>query len=423
MSGNSPLKNYAWQIVKALISIAVVITYSRYLGANGRGQMSIYLLYLQFILMIGELIAGSAMANWLVKFKPGQILPWMAIYSVAVIVICGLVFSLFFSIKTQILLPLLLQGLGLALLNIQFNIYQSKGWIARRNQLQIMLELSKLFTLLVAIVLFPYNVVEGKVQMMLVVIAVVTMVFLCISISKTQNIWVQAFQVERPPVGIFFEGLWAQLGHIVLFLMNKFPLWLIARFLSNTDAGVFANTLLIADTIWIFSGSFGTVIHSRVLRSNRTEYHELLLRRYIDFSFLGTFILCCAIVLIPNGIFVGIFGANFEQLKSQAILLIPGILFMGISASVGNYLHAMDRFKTIFVNHIIAFLSILGIYIWSYWTGFSIEKVALGMNIGYLILMLLHLKSTNWLFKKDFKLKFNILLIKRLFLIKVRHNR
>ncbi len=419
MSGNSPLKNYGWQIGKALISIMVVITYSRFLGADGRGQMSIYLLYLQFILMLGELLAGSAMANWLVKYKPGQILPWMVLYLGAVILICGVLMGNFFEIKSKILFPLLIQGMGLAILNVQFNIYQSRGWILRRNKLQLMLEITKLLTLLIVVFLLPLNVLEAKVQAMLMVLAFVTLFFLGISIFKTLNIWGQAFEVEQPPTGIFFEGLWAQLGHVILFFINKLPLWLIAKYLGNTEAGIFANALLIADTIWIFSGSFGTVIHSRVIRSDRKLYHERLLRRYIDFSFLGTLTLCFAMLLIPNIVFVGIFGANFVELKLQATWLIPGILFMGISASVGNYLHAVNRFKTIFVNHLIALLAMLVFFYGAFLTGFSVAKVAFGMSLGYFILMLLHLKSTNWLFKNDFKLKFNILLIRRLFLIKM----
>lgn len=151
MSGNSPLKTYGWQILKAIVSIGVVVTYSRYLGADGRGQMSVYLLYLQSIIMTCELIAGSAMANWLVKFKPSQILPWMLLFPTLIILISGLILFHLFHIQLVILIPLLLQGLALAWLNIQFNIYQSQGWIGRRNKLQIALETVKLLSLIAVI--------------------------------------------------------------------------------------------------------------------------------------------------------------------------------------------------------------------------------------------------------------------------------
>ena len=422
MSGNSPLKTYGWQILKALVSIGVVVTYSRYLGSDGRGQMSVYLLYLQVIIMTGELLAGSAMANWLVKYKPSQILPWMLLFPLVVIGISGGILFYFFQISRAILWPLLFQGLALAWLNIQFNIYQSQGWIGRRNKLQIVLEALKLLSLIAVIILLPKVLnTENRVEVMLTVLAVVTGVVLIFSFAKTWKIWEHSFPVLRAPKGIFFEGLWAQFGHFVLFFLNKFPLWFVAHFLGDSLAGIFANALLIADTIWIFSGSFGTIIHARVIRNSNEQYHRRLIRRYVDFSLLGTFILCLGVWVIPNGIFVGIFGPNFEDLKFVTMWLFPGILFMGISSSIGNYLHAMNRFKRIFVHHLAAFIVMILVFFGGMKFGVNIQIVAIGMNFGYLVLLILHLYAVDKLVKNDFNLKFNILLIKRLFSIKIKN--
>lgn len=422
MSGNSPLKTYGWQILKALVSIGVVVTYSRYLGADGRGQMSVYLLYLQCIIMIGELLAGSAMANWLVKFKPSQILPWMLLFPLMVIGVSGFLLHYFFHLPEFVLWPLLLQGLALAWLNIQFNIYQSRGWIGRRNKLQIALETIKLISLIAVIFMLPKVLnTESRVVAMLTVLAIVTGVLFLFSFTKTWSIWQKSFPVVRPPKGIFFEGLWAQFGHFVLFLLNKFPLWFIANFLGDSFAGIFANALLIADTIWIFSGSFGTVIHARVIRNDRVQYHQRLVRRYIDLSFLGTVILCFGVWVIPNEWYIGIFGPNFESLKSNTIWLFPGILFMGISSTIGNYLHAMNRFKRIFLNHLGAFFVMSMVFLWGMKFGVKLEIVAIGMNLGYLILLILHLNAVRQIVKNDFNLKFNTLLIRRLFSIKVKN--
>lgn len=422
MSGNSPLKTYGWQILKALVSIGVVITYSRYLGADGRGQMSIYLLYLQLIIMTGELLAGSAMANWLVKYKPSQILPWMLLFPLVVIGISGIVLLFVFQISGAILFPLLLQGLALAWLNIQFNIYQSQGWIGRRNTLQIALETVKLLSLIAVIFLLPKVLnTENRVVAMLTVLAIVTGVILVFSMSRTWKIWQESFPVLPAPKGIFFEGLWAQFGHFVLFFLNKFPLWFVAQLLGDSLAGIFANALLIADTIWIFSGSFGTIIHARVIRNSNKQYHQRLIRRYVDFSLLGTLILCLGVWVIPNRLFVGIFGPNFENLKSVTVWLFPGILFMGLSSSIGNYLHAMNRFKRIFVHHLAALLVMILVFFWGMKVGVNFQIVAIGMNLGYLILLILHLNAVGKLVKNDFNLKFNILLIKRLFSIKIKN--
>jgi len=41
-------RNYSWQLAKAITAFLTVILYSRLLGSQLRGGLSLYLLYLQF---------------------------------------------------------------------------------------------------------------------------------------------------------------------------------------------------------------------------------------------------------------------------------------------------------------------------------------------------------------------------------------
>lgn len=423
MSGNSPLKTYGWQLARAIISFGVVIIYSRYLGSSGRGEMSILLLYLQVILMFVELFAGSAMANWFVKYRPSQIIPWVQLYSIVVIALSGFVLHWVFHVEDFNICLLSVQGFALSFLNIEYNICQSKGWVLKRNKLQMALESIKLISLLSVVLIIPSNVISAKnIELMLGVLASVTLVIMGFSTRFiTNEIHKNGFPPEAPPKGIFFEGLWAQLGHFVLFLLIKAPLWLVAKYLGDSEAGIFANALLIADTIWIFSGSFGTIIHSRVIRNASESYHQRLLSRYIEFSMIGTLVICGFLLLTPNGIFTAIFGSNFSTLKYDAILLIPGILFISMSTSIGNYLHATNRFKELLRNHCLSFCVLLGSLLICFRYKFSLEMVVFGMNLSFFTLLILHLYTINWLFKRGLHLKFNILLIKRLLSIKLRN--
>lgn len=423
MSGNSPLKTYGWQLARAVISFGVVIVYSRYLGSSGRGEMSILLLYLQVILMVVELFAGSAMANWFVKYRPSQIIPWVQLYTFIVILLSGFALYWVFHVEILFIPYLCLQGFALSFLNIEYNIYQSKGWVLKRNKLQTALESVKLISLLGVVLIIPINVISAKnIELMLIVLAFVTLIIMSYSTRfVTSEIHQKAFPPEVPPKGIFFEGLWAQLGHFVLFMLNKAPLWLVAKYLGDSEAGIFANALLIADTIWIFSGSFGTIIHSRVIRNSSESYHQRLLSRYIEFSVIGTLIICGCLLLTPNVIFTAIFGSNFATLKYDSMLLIPGIVFIAMATSIGNYLHATNRFKELLRNHCISFFMLLAIILIGFRYKFSIEMVAFGMNLSFLTLLILHLYTINWLFKRGLQLKFNILLIRRLISIKTRN--
>lgn len=423
MSGNSPLKTYGWQLAKAAISFGVVIIYSRFLGAEGRGEMSVLLLYLQVILMFVELFAGSAMANWLVKYRPSQIIPWVYLYSLLVLSLSALVLYFLFHIEAELMFPLIMLGFALSLLNVEYNIHQSMGWIDKRNKLQMKLELLKLASLLIFVFVVPKN-LNYKTNIEYILFTLLLVSFMMVGLSTkfiTYNVHEKGFPPEAPPKGIFFEGIWAQLGHFVLFLVGKAPLWLVAKYLGDSKAGVFANALLIVDTIWIFPGSFGTIIHARVIRNSTQSFHKRLLKRYMEFSFIGTLFLCLLLAITPNIIFTGIFGTQFSSLKYDTLLLIPGIIFISLSSTIGNYLHATNRFKELLRNHSLSFCTLMGILWIGFQYKFSIEMVAISMNLAFLTLLIVHLFTIKWLFKSGLQLKFNLLLIKRLILIKIRN--
>ena len=75
MAKDRPIESYIWQLTKAALSIIAVILYSRYLGAAGRGSMSIYLLYVQVFLMLNEMFVGSALANWISLYGLRRFIP------------------------------------------------------------------------------------------------------------------------------------------------------------------------------------------------------------------------------------------------------------------------------------------------------------------------------------------------------------
>jgi O-antigen/teichoic acid export membrane protein len=117
-----------------------------------------------------------------------------------------------------------------------------------------------------------------------------------------------------------------------------------------------------------------------------------------------------------------VFGENFAMLKTEFIWLVPGIIFSAMSTAIGNYLHGMNRFKTLFKNHFLTFLALVITFFIGNELGLGLISVVISMNIALLVLLVLNLISINWLFKNRLQLMFNILLIRRLLSIRWRKN-
>jgi hypothetical protein len=315
---------------------------------------------------------------------------------------------------------LFFQGLFLGGLNIQYNLYQAQGWVNQRNRLQVSMEVLKLLGLLLCFeamygFIIPKNAaIELSVSMHIAerlmdgqtlhyLHGFNEMAILWILVYASGLVWVYSLwqswslffggsiqsqsprhqEVDQaqlrsnngsfwssiqPPKEMFNSGFLSQLGHILLFLLYRLPLWWMAAQFGNSEAGLLANALLIADTIWIFGNSYGTILHSRMLvssgslsgdrnngdvsapASQQRKFHKLL-SRYVVISATGTLLAVLLAMIVPNALYVFIFGETFSGLKETLFLISPAVIFLGISAPIGHYLHAQNRFKGLIVSY------------------------------------------------------------------------
>lgn len=315
---------------------------------------------------------------------------------------------------------LFFQGLFLGGLNIQYNLYQAQGWVNQRNRLQVSMEVLKLLGLLLCFeamygFIIPKNAaIELSVSMHIAerlmdgqtlhyLHGFNEMAILWILVYASGLVWVYSLWQSRslfkggamqsiqsspqemgqsrhgsnngsfwssiqPPKEMFNIGFLSQLGHILLFLLYRLPLWWMAAQFGNSEAGLLANALLIADTIWIFGNSYGTILHSRMLvssgslsgdRNNGDESalasqqrkFQKLLSRYVVISSSGTLLAVLAAMLVPNALYIFVFGETFLGLKETLFMISPAVIFLGISAPIGHYLHAQNRFKGLIVSY------------------------------------------------------------------------
>lgn len=416
-----PIKTFGWQLAKAVVAAIVVVVYSRSMGAYGRGALSILLLNLQLVLMVSELFAGGALANLLSTYPPKRILPSAWLFLLLVLVVGYVIGWYGYVLPNQGNLPLdfdhpniinlnllFFQGLFLGSLGIQYNLYQVNGWIQQRNKLQLTLEVLKLLGIALCFeamygFLFPkmdavelsrqsaipipadqtQNYVNGFNETAVLWILVYASGLVCLislgvilknrgaamntqnnNLDENNNLSDNHHLADNnsiwPPKELFTSGFMSQTGHILLFLLYRLPLWWMAAEFGNAEAGVFANALLMADTLWIFGNSFGTILHSRMLRwGPRKAKFGKLLSLYVLFSGLGTLFALVVAWMVPTSAYVWVFGSTFTNLKETFVLISPAVLFLGLSAPIGHFLHAQNRFLSLILTYGIALLVLL----------------------------------------------------------------
>lgn len=500
--------NYSWQVAKAATAFLTVVVYSRVLGAHFRGELSLMLLYLQLVLMINELVVGSVMANWFARFDFNYLTQRLWWVSGSVLGLFGLLGWLGFDWGYMVL-PLVLLGATLVRQNMVINLLQSKDLISLRNRWQFYYEVFKLILLILGIGFLFVLIYWGNVQPDLHPKSTqwAQKILNSLNISDNWNpvlyvLWILAaagiiwwwrsrkvvrdvltgnsnhpevnnssentkasvpFAVEHnpeyssnsnhplhPPKQKFGwleikEGVLAQLGHLVLFLIYRMPIFMCSAWMLhfwgfnreiipsgyegfndyNRIAGVLSNVLLIADTIWIFANSLGGMVHAKLLQP------EMLLRsesgqnrwiwRFFVVSFWGTLIITLVTILLPESLYEFIFGREFGVMARYFKWIIPGVLALGISAVLGHVLHARNQFSILLGNHAMGLGGMLLCWwifrkpLWPSELDFA-KYLLFGFNFGLILVMSMNFFSMGEDFRKRIKTPRNILITLNLLL-------
>ncbi|MEY4002078.1 MAG: hypothetical protein RIT07_120 [Bacteroidota bacterium] len=350
MSNSSALSTFISQLLRTALAAVFVVLCSRWMGPEGRGELGLVLFWAGLLATGNDYVGGSNLANALQRHSMASVFPVSIVWSVVVILMGFVGLSYFFTSAlawkvSSLALPLLL-------LNIQYNVQQGLALVRQRNRLQMLLEVLKLLLLLT----FAFTTLSLSVSVSSVITSMVLAYAVVLILSTgllNQEIGLALKNRQWPPGELFTHGFWSQNGHLAQFLAYRLSLYTLTFLLGNhSAAGIYANALLIADAIWIFANSFGTIAHVRILRSKNENFKADITLRYAIFALFGTVLACLFMAVLPSGIFVWVFGKGFETLKYTSLLLIPAILAVAASSLFSHYLHAVNRFKALFIANV-----------------------------------------------------------------------
>jgi O-antigen/teichoic acid export membrane protein len=352
-------------------------------------------------MIANEYVGGSSLANLVPKMGVAKLNPTAFMWSVIVVII-GFVCMLAIGYSLIFACILAVFSFSLAQLTIHYNYYQGLGRAYQRNYLQLGLEGFKL----VLISIFAFYALVIQTDRFYLDNESVAGIFMI----ATLLVWLVSEYLLRKELrigelkkpthlvkGIFKIGFWAQSGQLIQFLNYRLSLMLISKMLGLAETGIYSNTLLIADSIWIFGNSFGTIAHMRMIRSENKKFRADLVLRYASIALAGTVVAVICMVLVPNAVYNFVFGIDFNGLKSTAIWFIPAILALGLSTVFSHYLHATNQFKTLLLANLtgLLFQFISG---WIFIPRLGLKGACIAADLGFgciLLFILVVFKKQN----------------------------
>lgn len=381
---------FVTKFLTALINMLIVIIISQLTGAEGKGIHGIFMATLGMSVTITA-IFGIIPLSYLVPQNPSINYFYIA-NSWAIISSFVLYFSLpaFNLIDKELALMLSIITLFSSLSNINLSVFLIKEKITSYNLLNFSQPLINI-VILIILYLFRENFTIGDYFQSLllsyfILFVISTKGFIAYA-SKTNRLNVK--ELRGNVQQMFRYGILNQLATLIQMISFRGSFYILEKYGSIHDVGIFSNAVSIAESVWIINRSLSFVFYSRVINSKSKTYHRRLYLRYSFLAFWFQILALVFLVIIPNSFYVRMFGEDFQSMKLIIMFMLPASFFFGQSLLAGHYFSGTGRHQiNLYSNTASTIITISLCY--ALIPQYSTIGAALATNIGYIGLILIN---------------------------------
>ena len=215
---------------------------------------------------------------------------------------------------------------------------------------------------------------------------------------------------------MIYSGFQYQLFDFLQFIMLRFSVFLLLRFEGKVSLGIYSIGLSILEAFWLFSRSCATISYVKISNQNDNKYSSLLTLELLKVSLLLTSILIFIFYLVPDSVYVYVFGKEYYLLKVYMKWLLPGTFIFNVFIILSAYFAGKGM---VYINLIASFVGAVFAILFGYLLILRYEisgtafTSSLAFAAGSLILFIFFHKMNNFKLKDYMIKRVDYILLKR----------
>lgn len=344
--------NTLWtKIASAVIALCILILTTQYLGASGRGLVSLISSSIGIIGIFAGFIGGPAVVYFASKKKlPYLLLP---IYGWTFFVSClgsGIVWF-FHMIPASFILPLAILSIASSVYIANFYVLVGKQEVRINNIIYLFQWLVNLAALGVFFILLHQTSVEFAVIAIFISnIFSLTLTFYQLKQITKLTPFVLAEQIDVIK-GLISFSFFAQSAAVMYYLNYRLGIFVLNIFSGLAAVGIYSVGVNIADFILLASQSIALVEYSRISNTDNRKYARDITIKLTKFGFLLTLCITLILLLSPSAVYGIVFGRDFSSVPGVLLTMSPGIIAFGTSVIIFNYFAGVGKTGLMLLLH------------------------------------------------------------------------
>ena len=342
-----------------LINFLLVVFTARVWGSEGRGLIALIMADVAIIIILNNVFAGATVAYHTPKTEKNRIFTIAWGGSLVLSFLGALIFSIIQGFHYFTILA------GIALLT-SWATSISFYWLGKNN-IRIYNLIVLLPPLLLIIYLLGFYYVAGitnvKVYFLAWFLAYGT-VWIFGIFTLNRRIFFRPVRTGGVVRNMVSYGFKSELSYFIQFLNYRLAYFFITFWLGLSRLGVFSVAIAVSEAMWIISKSFSAILYAEVLNATsskeRIAITEKALRNTLLLTTLGLIILG----LIPEPVYLYLFGNEFTGVRILILYLFPGILAIALANIYGHYFSAIGKMTVLIVKSTLGFVvTVLFLYL------------------------------------------------------------
>lgn len=372
------------KILIFVVSFAILILTTQFLGAEGRGIIGILTTNLGLISLFTGCIGGSALVFLSPRHDIYSLIFPSYLWGLIVSLLGSLIISITGYFSQDIAVHIFFLSFIASIINTNLMIFIGKQEITENNLISIFQIGIQFLILGVLLLIFQYH----EVNSYIISLYASSIVGVCLSffpLMKHLKITKIKPDISKELLSSLISlGFISQAGNIIQFLNYRLSFYILEFFNGYSAVGVYSVGVSLSESLWLISSSISLVQYGRI--SNQTNQDEsikitVLLSKY---SFILTLFLVLILVMIPPFMFSIVFGKDFSSVHLVLLTLSPGVAIFGFTTIISHYYAGIGKYS---INTYCSILGLIATLLFNYLLvpHFGYIGAGLATSISYLI--------------------------------------
>jgi O-antigen/teichoic acid export membrane protein len=328
----------------ALSNLVIAIILSNYTGAAGRGEQSLIITLITFIIIITSIIGSSSISYLLPRHSFISLIIPSYLWVLLILASIFLILPYLNLVPASYVADITILSLLLGVQNINTAVLISRERINAANMVGFIQSLVIIIILLVYFVLLNERTIEAYIVALYGGYGVglfLSFILIRAEFRATEKVHFIDFKTSLKRLVTL--GFYNQVAVFTQLMSFRLSYYILNGYFGKEEVGIYSNAVSIAESIWLIGRSIATVQLSRIVNT-KNENVSLQLTSRMNRLNLAVSAFCLLILsFIPSSWYIWIFGAEFAGINQIIWALAPGILFFGVALVLGYYFSGTGR--------------------------------------------------------------------------------